>query len=72
MTRAKNSNNEGSVHQRKSDGRWCAAVTLPFGRRKIAYGYTEKEAIRNAGRCSPTSKRASRHRRAVPPTLPCT
>lgn len=46
----KSPNNEGSVYQRKSDGRWCAAVTLPSGRRKVAYGDTEKEAIRNRRR----------------------
>lgn len=38
---------EGSVYQRKSDGVWCAAATLPSGRKKVAYGATEKEAIRN-------------------------
>lgn len=46
----KNPNNEGSVYQRKSDGKWCAAVTLPSGRRKLAYGSTEKEAIRERRR----------------------
>jgi integrase len=46
MSAAKTPNNEGSVYQRASDGKWCAAVTLPSGRRKIAYGATEKEAIR--------------------------
>lgn len=43
---AKTPNNEGSVYQRASDGKWCAAVTLPSGRRKVVYGATEKEAIR--------------------------
>lgn len=46
MTATKTPNNEGSVYQRKSDGKWCAAVTLPSGRRKVAYGDTEKQAIR--------------------------
>lgn len=35
---------EGSVYQRKSDGKWCAAVTLPSGRRKVVYGDDEKAA----------------------------
>jgi integrase len=46
----KTPNNEGSVYQRASDGKWCAAVTLPSGRRKVVYGDTEKEAIRNRRR----------------------
>jgi hypothetical protein len=46
MSRGKTPNNEDSVYQRKSGGKWCAAVTLPSGRRKVAYGETEKEAIR--------------------------
>jgi integrase len=37
---------EGSVYQRASDGLWVAAVTLPSGRRKVAYGATEREAQR--------------------------
>lgn len=37
---------EGSVYQRASDGKWCAAVTLPSGRRKVVYGSTEKEALK--------------------------
>lgn len=39
-------NNEGSVYQRASDGKWCATVTLPGGRRKTVYGKDEKDAIR--------------------------
>jgi integrase len=37
---------EGSVYQRESDGRWCAAVTLPSGRRKVVYGDSEREVLR--------------------------
>lgn len=37
---------EGSVYQRKSDGKWCAAVTLPDGRRKVVYGVDEKDALK--------------------------
>lgn len=42
----KQPNNEGSVYQRASDGKWCASVTLPSGKRKVVYGKDEKEAIR--------------------------
>jgi integrase len=37
---------EGSVYQRKSDGKWCAAVTLPSGRRKVVYGDDEKATLK--------------------------
>lgn len=37
---------EGSVYQRKSDGKWCASVTLPSGRRKVVYGDDEKAALK--------------------------
>jgi integrase len=37
---------EGSVYQRSSDGKWCAAVTLPDGRRKVVYGVDEKDALK--------------------------
>jgi integrase len=36
---------EGSIYQRKSDGKWVAAVTLPGGGRKYAYGDSQDEAI---------------------------
>lgn len=41
MTRRGNA--EGSIYKR-ADGRWCAAVTLPRGRRKAYYGRTRQEA----------------------------
>jgi integrase len=41
----RNPSGEGSVYQRTSDEKWCAAVTLPSGRRKIVYGDTEREAL---------------------------
>jgi integrase len=41
----KSPNNEGSVYQRASDGKWCASVTLSSGRRKVVYGDTEKAAL---------------------------
>ena len=34
----------GSVYQRQSDGRWCAAFTAPGGRRRVIYAATEREA----------------------------
>ena len=36
---------EGSIFQRKSDGRWVAAVSLPGGGRRVVYAKTEREAI---------------------------
>jgi integrase len=44
-SRRKAPSGEGSVYQRTSDGKWCAAVTLPSGRR-VVYGATEKEALK--------------------------
>lgn len=38
----KRGSNEGSIYQR-SDGRWCAAVTLPGRKRKSFYGQTYEE-----------------------------
>lgn len=47
MTDAKRApKGEGSVYQRKSDGKWCASVTLPSGRRKVVYGDDEKAALK--------------------------
>lgn len=40
----KRGNREGSLYQRKSDGRWAAALTLPDGRRKVLYRATRAEA----------------------------
>jgi integrase len=36
----------GSVYQRRSDGRWCAAFVLPSGQRVVRYAKTEREARR--------------------------
>jgi integrase len=41
----KRGNNEGSVYQR-SDGKWCAAVTLSNGKRKVLYGRTRQDVAR--------------------------
>lgn len=38
-------NREGRPYQRKSDGKWCAPVYLPGGKRKIVYGGTRKEVL---------------------------
>lgn len=40
----RNPKGEGSVYRRSSDGKWCASVTLPSGRRKVVYGATERAA----------------------------
>jgi integrase len=37
-------NGEGSIYQRKSDGRWVAGVTTPDGRRKHYFGKTRADA----------------------------
>ncbi len=46
VTRKRTPKGEGSAYQRASDGLWCAAVTLPSGRRKVVYGKTEREALK--------------------------
>ncbi len=46
MSARKQPKGEGSVYQRASDGKWCASVTLPSGRRKVVYGDDEREALR--------------------------
>ena len=40
---AKRGNGEEGIYQRKSDGLWCASVSLDGGRRKVIYGKTRKE-----------------------------
>jgi len=40
---AKGGNGEGGLYQRPSDGRWCASVSLDYGRRKVIYGKSRKE-----------------------------
>lgn len=37
-------NGEGSLYQRKSDGMWVGAVTLPTGKRKPVYAKTQAKA----------------------------
>lgn len=51
---SKRRNGEGSISQRKSDGRWVGRISLPDGSRKAFYGKTRQavdekvtEAIRN-------------------------
>jgi len=36
-------NSEGSIYQRKSDGKWCAALSLPGAKRKVFYAKTRRE-----------------------------
>jgi integrase len=38
-------NHEGSIYQRKSDGYYVAAISLPNGKRKYFYGKTESEVL---------------------------
>ncbi len=40
---ARRGNGEGSVYQR-SDGKWCAALSLGAGKRKVIYGKTRQQA----------------------------
>ena len=42
----KRGNNEGSIYQQGSDGRWVAAVSLPSGERRRFYGATRAEVAR--------------------------
>ena len=42
----KRGNNEGSIYQQGSDGRWVAAVSLPSGDRRRFYGATRAEVAR--------------------------
>lgn len=44
MRSTKRDYGSGSVYQRKSDGRWIAALRLPDGKRKLAYADTERKA----------------------------
>lgn len=37
-------NNEGTICQRK-DGRWCAAITMPNGKRKWFYGKEQRDVL---------------------------
>lgn len=39
---AKRANGEGTIYKR-ADGRWCASVSLEFGKRKSLYGKTRRE-----------------------------
>jgi hypothetical protein len=38
-------NGEGSIYRRKSDGTWCASLTLENGKRKVLYGRTRQEVV---------------------------
>lgn len=39
----KRANGEGSIYQRKSDGKWVGSISLEDGKRKVFYGKTKKE-----------------------------
>ncbi len=40
---SKRGNGEGSIYQRKSDGKWVGSITIEGGKRKVLYGDTRKE-----------------------------
>src|SRR6185437_13059970 len=40
---AKRANGEGSIYQRKSDGKWVGSISLADGGRKVFYGKTKTE-----------------------------
>jgi integrase len=40
---SKRGNSEGSIYQRKSDGKWCGAISLPGAKRKVFYAKTQRE-----------------------------
>jgi len=42
----KRGNNEGSIYQQGSDGRWVAAISLASGERRRFYGATRAEVAR--------------------------
>lgn len=42
-------NHEGTIRQRKGDGRWEAMISLPDGSRKSVYGETRREAAEKLG-----------------------
>src|SRR5438552_5272818 len=44
MTRR--ANKEGSIYQRKSDGKWVASITLDDGRRKVFYADSQGDALK--------------------------
>jgi integrase len=48
----KRGNGEGSVYQRKSDGKWVTSITLDNGRRKVLYSDTQQEAIKKLKKAS--------------------
>jgi len=48
----KRGNGEGSVYQRKSDGKWVTSITLDNGRRKVLYSNTQQEAIKKLKKAS--------------------
>src|SRR5919199_2560084 len=41
-------NGEGSIYQR-GDGKWCAAVCLDGGKRKVIYGRTRQDVAKKLG-----------------------
>lgn len=46
MTKRTRGQNEASIYKRKSDSRWCGAVSVGGGKRKYAYGKTRADVAR--------------------------
>ena len=46
MSKRSRGNGEGTIYQRKSDGKWCASLMLEGGKRKVLYGKTRQEVAR--------------------------
>lgn len=49
-------NGEGSIYQR-SDGKWCAAISVDGGKRKVLYGRTRKDVADKLATALPDVKR---------------
>ena len=43
---ARRGHGEGTIYQRKGDGRWVAMMSLPSGKRKAFYGDTRQEVAK--------------------------
>ncbi len=43
---SKRANGEGSIYQRKSDGKWVGSLTLPDGKRKVFYGKKQADVVK--------------------------
>ncbi len=51
-------NTEGSLYKRESDGKWCAALKLPDGTRRVFYGRTRHDAAERLHEAKENVKKA--------------